>query len=105
MAPQAALEPCKYGLFNDLPGAHAPARQVGPSRPQVKNAVCSIEQADLQLDYPPDAVALMRNLAPTHAQIAAKIGRSRQQVTNIIAGRFGPSQEVVRRVLELSRAA
>jgi hypothetical protein len=105
MVPQAALEPRKYGLFNDLPAAHAPARHVGPSRPQVKRAVCSIEQAVLQLDYPPDAVALLRNLAPTHAQIAAKIGRSRQQVTNIIAGRFGPSPEVVRRVLELSRAA
>jgi hypothetical protein len=105
MVPQAALEPRKYGLFNDLPTAHAAARQLRSSRPQVKRAVCFIEQAVLQLDCPPDAVALLRNLAPTHAQIAAKIGRSRQQVTNIIACRFGPSPEVVRRVLELSRVA
>jgi hypothetical protein len=62
-------------------------------------------QAALPLNFEPDVVALMRDLAPTHAEIAAKIGRSRQQVTNIIVGRFGPSPEVVRRVLELSRAA
>jgi hypothetical protein len=105
IAPQAALEVRQYGPFDDLPTAHAAARQVGPSRPQVKGAVCSIEQAALPLDCRPDLITLLRNLAPTHSQIAAKIGRSRQQVTNIIAGRFGPSPEVVRRVLELSRVA
>ena len=52
-----------------------------------------------------NVVSLPRGLAPTHTEIAAKIGRSRQQVTNIIVERFGPSPAVVRRVLELSRAA
>ena len=96
------LEPHQYGLFDDLPAIRAPA-PLG-SRPRQRVIRFSAQHA-LPLVCEPDVVDLLRSLAPTHSEIAAKIGRSRQQVTNIIVGRFGPSTAVVRRVLELSRAA
>jgi hypothetical protein len=45
------------------------------------------------------------NSGPTHEAIAERVGLSRPQVTNIICGRFGASRPIVRRVLELARAA
>ena len=38
-------------------------------------------------------------------EIAARVGLSRPQATNIIRGRFGASRSIVRRVLEVARAA
>lgn len=59
----------------------------------------------LPLDFPPTVPELLPILGPTHGKIAERIGLSRQQVTNIIQGRFGISRPVARRVLELARVA
>jgi plasmid maintenance system antidote protein VapI len=48
---------------------------------------------------------MLAGLGLTHDAIAARVGVSRQQVTNVIAGRFGVSRPIARRVLELARAA
>jgi hypothetical protein len=95
----------QYSLFDDLPPMLAPARQEPHPLPRANNEIRLAAQGDLPLAYEPDITALMRRLGPTHSDIAAKIGRSRAQVTNIIVGRFGPSRTVVQRVLELTKAA
>jgi hypothetical protein len=52
-----------------------------------------------------DIIEVMRSLGPTHEAIAERLGISRPQATNIINGQFRPSRTVVRRILELARAA
>jgi hypothetical protein len=64
-----------------------------------------IAPPSLPLDYPPSVGDMLAGLGLTHDIIAARVGISRQQVTNIIHGRFGISRPVAQRVLELARAA
>ena len=64
-----------------------------------------IPPPSLPLAYPPSIAELLPGLAPTYRAVAERVGVSRQQVTNIIVGRFGVSRNVARRVLELARAA
>jgi hypothetical protein len=64
-----------------------------------------IPPPSLQMDYPPTVADLLMGLGPTHEAIAVRVGLSRAQATNIICGRFGVGRSVVRRVLELARAA
>ena len=52
-----------------------------------------------------DVIDAMRALGPTHESIADRLGLSRAQVTNILNHQFRPSRKVVRRVLELAKAA
>lgn len=52
-----------------------------------------------------DILETMRGLGPTHEVIAERLGISRPQATNILNGQFRPGRQVVRRVLELSKAA
>jgi hypothetical protein len=64
-----------------------------------------IAPPSLPLDYPPSVADMLAGLGLTHDIIAARVGISRQQVTNVIHGRFGISRPVAQRVLELARAA
>lgn len=96
-------EPDPHGLFGLL---HDQAR------PNLKPSYHRAKIADHphQMQFPfirlvPDVIDLLANLAPTHEQIAEKIGRSRSQVTNIINRQFRPSKAVVRHVLSLASAA
>jgi hypothetical protein len=52
-----------------------------------------------------DVLETMKGLGETHDEIARRLGISRPQATNILNGQFRPSRDVVRRVLELARAA
>ena len=52
-----------------------------------------------------DVLETMKGLGETHDKIARRLGISRPQATNILNGQFRPGREVVRRVLELARAA
>ena len=58
-----------------------------------------IAPPSLPLDYPPSVGDMLAGLGLTHDIIAARVGISRQQVTNIIHGRFGISRPVAQRVL------
>jgi hypothetical protein len=78
----------------------APQRLKGTPRKRDK-----ISPPSLQMDYPPSIADLLAGLGSTHEAIAERVGLSRPQATNIIRGRFGVSRSVVRRVLELARAA
>jgi len=78
----------------------APQRPKAPSRKRQR-----IEPPSLQMDYAPTVADLLVGLGPTHEAIAERVGLSRPQTTNIICGRFGASRPIVRRVLELARAA
>ena len=83
-----------------LPAIAAPERSKGPPRRREK-----IEPPSLPMEYPPSIADMFPGLGPTHQAIAERVGLSRPQVTNIIVGRFGVSRQIVRRVLELARAA
>jgi hypothetical protein len=74
-----------------------------PSRPPRKRN--KILPPSLPLAYPPSIADLLAGLGSTHQAAAERVGLSRPQATNIIRGRFGVSRSVVRRVLELARAA
>ena len=52
-----------------------------------------------------DVIETMKGLGETHEEIARRLGISGPQATNILNGQFRPSRDVVRRVLELARAA
>ena len=52
-----------------------------------------------------DVLEAMRGLGQTHEEIGRRLGLSRPQTTIILNGQFRPSRDVVRRVLELARAA
>jgi hypothetical protein len=74
-----------------------------PKAPPMKRD--KIPPPSLPLAYPPSIADMLAGLGPTHEVIAARVGLSRPQVTNLICGRFGASRPIVRRVLELARAA
>jgi hypothetical protein len=78
----------------------APPRPKAPPRKRDR-----IPPPSLQMDYAPTVADLLVGLGPTHEAIAERVGLSRPQTTNIICGRFGASRPIVRRVLELARAA
>jgi hypothetical protein len=91
-------------LFAAMPDqARPPSPHVltGPRRFKL----IALSQIPLDLDKQPDAIDLMAGLGPTHEAIAEKIGRSRPQITNILNRQFGASRPVVRRVLQLAKAA
>lgn len=52
-----------------------------------------------------DVLETMKGLGATHEEIGRRLGLSRAQTTNILNGQFRPSRDVVRRVLELAKAA
>lgn len=93
-------EPDPRGLFGELPEQQRPARDWVKSRPRLKLVVP--EQLALPLDGAHDIISILRGLGTTHDVIAARLGRSRPQVTNIINRQFGASGLLVRRVLELA---
>lgn len=100
------LEPREgRGLFgDDLPTAPKATKQrQPPKRPKIAERYGA--QEALPLDCAPTVIELLPRLGRTHHAIGEKLGISRQQASNIIAGRFGPSRRVARRVLELARAA
>lgn len=102
--PEASVLPdLSAGLF----GAALPALPpLCRSRAPVKRKKLVIpNQMALGLDPQPDVIDFMTVLASTHAGIAKHLGLSRQQTTAIINRQFGASRPVVRRVLELARAA
>ncbi|HKI15466.1 MAG TPA: hypothetical protein VKA12_10780 [Roseiarcus sp.] len=71
---------------------------VVPQRPRpAPRKRCKIEPPSLPLAYPPSIADLLADLGPTHEAIAARVGLSRPQTTNIICGRFGVSRPIVRR--------
>ena len=57
------------------------------------------------LNKQPDAIDLLAGLGLTHEAIAKRIGRSRPQITNILNRQFEASRPVVRRILDLAKAA
>ncbi len=89
-------------LFDALPILAAPPR---PKLKPVKRH--KIEPASLPMNYAPDAIDKVNDMRGrmTCAEIGNLIGLSRQQVNNADVLRFGMSRRVVRRVLELARAA
>lgn len=91
------------GLFGTaLPITPPPRRLLVPVK---REKLIVPDQMTLGLDTQPDVIDIMMGLAPTHAGIAQHLGLSRQQTTAIINRQFGASRPVVRRVLELARAA
>ena len=52
-----------------------------------------------------NVIEAMRSLGPTHQAIAKRLGISRSHTTNILDRQFGPGRSIVRRVLELAKAA
>ena len=87
---------CRDSLFDAEPLTllAAPPR---PKAPPMKRD--KIPPPSLPLAYPPSIADLLAGLGPTHEVIAASVGLSRPQATNIIRGRFGVSRSIVRRVL------
>jgi hypothetical protein len=83
-----------------LPLLAAPQRPKVPPRRREK-----LPPLSLPLTYPPSIVEMLVELGPTHEAVAARVGLSRQQVTNVIHGRFGVSRSIAQRVLKLARAA
>jgi len=97
-------EPDPHGLFGPLPERQAPQREHVLGARQRPKLILP-DQLELTLERLPDVIDLMSRLGSTDAEIAAKIGRSRPQTTNIRNRQFGASRPVVRRVLELAFAA
>lgn len=90
-------------LFDQLPAMAAPQRERPPvPRPKVEPAPMLRLFA---LIPNVDVIAAMKTFGATHQEIADRLGLSRPQVTNILSGQFGASREIVRRVVELARAA
>ena len=91
-------------LFASLPDTEAPGQhQREPvERPKIEPApMLPLLSAVGNVDV----LETMNGLGETHERIARRLGLSRPQTTNILNGQFRPSREVVRRVLELARAA
>lgn len=92
----------KEGLFDAL--------DVVSARPKAKRTQQRREnmpEPSLPMDYPPtikDKIQIL-HLTMTDAKIAALLLISRPQATNIRNGRYGTSRQVVRRILEMARAA
>ena len=94
----------KENLFDWLPDMHAPERLNAPPRHRDKIAPAPMLRLFAVLGNV-DIIEAMRSVGPTHKAIAERIGISRSQATNIINSQFRPSRAVVRRVLEMARAA
>jgi hypothetical protein len=96
------FERARVGLFfaDELPLLAMRQKPKAPPRKRER-----IGPPSLPLDYPPSVADMIAGLGLTHDAIAARVGISRQQVTNVIAQRFGISRPIARRVLELARAA
>jgi hypothetical protein len=90
-------------LFSRLPDTDAPQCERGPvSRPKIEPAPMLRLFAVVGNV---DVLETMKALGETHEEIARRLGISRPQATNILNGQFRPGRDVVRRVLELARAA
>jgi hypothetical protein len=90
-------------LFSRLPDTDAALCESGPvSRPKIEPAPMLRLFAVVGNV---DVLETMKGLGETHDEIARRLGISRPQATNILNGQFRPSRDVVRRVLELARAA
>jgi hypothetical protein len=88
-------------LFDgSLPAFDAPPKPKATPRRREK-----IAPPTLPMLYPPTIADMLAGLGETHEAVAARVGLSRPQVTNIIVGRFGASRPIARRVLERARAA
>jgi hypothetical protein len=91
------------GLLFRLPDTDAPLCESGPvTRPKIEPAPMLRLFAVVGNV---DVLETMKGLGETHDEIARRLGISRPQATNILNGQFRPSRDVVRRVLELARAA
>ncbi len=90
-------------LFDRLPDTGAPQRERVPMpRPKIEPAPM-LRLFSVVGNV--DVLAAMKGLGETHDEIGRRLGLSRPQTTNILNGQFRPSRDVVRRVLELARAA
>ena len=89
-------------LFDNLPEATG-RRGKGVSTPNPRLKIN--HGAQLPLNFAPDIRSLLRLVGTTDQEIAQKIGASRPQITNIRNGQFGASKNLVRKVLELVKAA
>lgn len=102
--PAPTLVPDPHGLFGPL--AEQPVRPKPWVRTGQRRAKLTVaNQIPLAFSLSPDAIDLMASLGETHDAIAAKVGLSRPQTTNVLNRQFGASRIVVRRVLQLARAA
>jgi hypothetical protein len=90
----------RESLFDDLPIAHSPAKAAQTPCPRPPLA-----PPTLPLVMAPTIAELLARLGPTHVAIAARVGLSRPQITNVINGQFGAGRHLVRRVLELAKVA
>lgn len=91
-------------LFEALPMMSAPPKASAPSRHRNNIAPAPMQRLLIVIENV-DVIETMRGLGPTQKAIAAQLRISRQHVTNILNYKFGASRAVVRRVLELARAA
>jgi hypothetical protein len=106
--PKAAALPAEIevryrdSLFDGepLPTLAAPPMAKAPPRRREK-----FPPPSLPMDYAPTIADKLAGLGQTHRAVAERIGLSRQQVTNIIVGRFGASRQIAQRVLAIARAA
>ena len=89
-------------LFAELARYGRRSREGGPARPKIEPAPMLRLFAVVGNV---DVLETMKGLGETHEEIARRLGISRPQATNILNGQFRPSRDVVRRVLELARAA
>jgi hypothetical protein len=94
------------GLLLDVAATSPPAKSLPLPTPRPKRPPSPPTMFSL-FDIAPgaDLIETMKTLGSTHRAIAERIGISRPQVTNIINRQFGPSSSVVRRVLDLAKAA
>jgi hypothetical protein len=105
----AALEEWRFDadgqglLFDQLPHAN-PAQQDREPLPRPKVELAPMLRL-FTIVGNVDVLKMMKGLGETHDEIARRLGISRPQATNILNGQFRPSRYVVRRVLELARAA
>ena len=99
--PQLVAVPDPRGLFGELPKQATPAKEWARSSPRRLKLIIE-GQANLPLERQPDVIDIMARLGLTHEAIAARIGTSRPQATNILNRQFGCSRQVARRVLQLA---
>ncbi len=91
-------------LFSELSDMRAPDRLSAAPRHRDKIAPVPMLRLFTVVGNV-DILDTMRALGPTHEAIAERLGISRPQVTNILNTQFRPSRAVVKRILELAKAA
>ncbi|HEY5306075.1 MAG TPA: hypothetical protein VIJ52_05330 [Pseudolabrys sp.] len=91
-------------LLGELPDMRAPERPSASPRHRDKIAPAPMLRLFTVVGNV-DVIETMRGLGPTHEAIAERLGISRPQATNILNRQFRPSRVVVKRVLELAKAA